>query len=139
MENISITNNNQEVKITIPNKNKFLIIPRLVVSGLLSEYNITLEELENSKLIISEAINLVLDNSSQTPLSISFSIKEDNIKENIIELVIIISTSLTDDILQNLSKNGFTIHVLNYLCKKFIIKQYQKTIEINLIKKISLV
>jgi len=137
MEFLEKLENKEEVKIFIPNNKKFLIIPRLIISAILSDQKITLEELENAKLIVSEAINLVLDPYSNNPLSISFCLQE-NPKPSL-NLMIKISTTLSENILESLSKNGLTIHILNYLCNSFLIKQYTKTIEINLIKEIPLV
>lgn len=120
-----------EIDLTIPAKKNLVIIPRLVVAGLLSEQKITVEELENIKLIISEAVNLIFNSEGKINMKISL-LKEND--KNVLK--VIISTNLTKEILENLSKSGLTIHILNYLCSKFNVHQKQKEIEIFIEKEI---
>lgn len=128
MENLKT---DTEITLTFPSN--LIIIPRLVISGLLSNEKITLEEIENTKLIISEALNLVIDKNKTNYITIKFILTK---KEELISLNANISTILTKQLLENLSQAGLTIHILNYLCSTFFIKQTTDSIEIFLKKEI---
>lgn len=128
MENLKA---DTEITLTFPSN--LIIIPRLVISGLLSNEKITLEEIENTKLIISEALNLVIDKNKTNYITIKFILIK---KEELISLNANISTILTKQLLENLSQAGLTIHILNYLCSTFFIKQTTDSIEIFLKKEI---
>lgn len=128
------TKTNLEIILTFPSQESLIIIPRLVISGLLSNYKITLEEIENTKLLISEAINLLIDKTNYNNITLKISLED---KQNTILLRTIITSKTSKYILQNLSKSGLTIHILSYLCSKFSAKELGEYIEILLEKEIN--
>ncbi|MCS7243311.1 MAG: hypothetical protein RMJ36_01060 [Candidatus Calescibacterium sp.] len=133
MKIVENTKTNLEITITFPSQENIIIIPRLVISGLLSTQKITLEEIENIKLIVSEAINLLIDMNKQNHITTKFNLEDEDQK---ILLKINISTKISEYILQNFSKNGLTIHILTYLCSKFLVKETENSIELIIEKEI---
>ncbi|MEN3015149.1 MAG: hypothetical protein ABDH21_03715 [bacterium] len=121
--------NQTEVNLSFPSN--LIIIPRLVVSGLLSNEKVTIEEIENIKLIISEAVNLLILPDSTTIISIKMNLAK---IENQIKFKAHIQSQANQEIIKNLSKNGLTIYILNYLCSKFVLKENSQVIEITIEK-----
>ncbi|MFN4220236.1 MAG: hypothetical protein ACK4GJ_04870 [bacterium] len=115
-----IENENLNINLTLPLKENLVIIPRLIIAGLLSNEKINIEEIENTKLIISEALNLLIDKTTQNKVNIDFFLEKN--QEKLI-LKLIIRTILTNEILQNISKSGLTVQILSYLCSKFSITE----------------
>lgn len=124
-----------EITLTFPLKTNLIIIPRLIISAILSNEQINIEEIENTKLIISEAINLLIEENNIKPATIKFNTQKE---ENFLIIKLSITTDLTTSTIENLSKNGLTIHILNYLCSKFYIKKTTNQIQIFLEKEIPL-
>ncbi len=130
-----IRNVNNTIVLKIPSKENFLIIPRLTISGLLSQYDINIEKIEDIKLILNEAASLLLT----TPInSIEIILKWEELNKKLKITIQIISKDIDKIILNNLMKSGLRIHILNYLCEKFSIDNKENIFFINLEKVIEL-
>ncbi len=130
-----IKNVNNVIVLKIPSKENFLVIPRLTISGLLSEYDINIEKIEDIKLILNEAASLLLT----TPTNdIEIILKWEELDKNLKLIIQIISKDINKIILNNLMKSGLRIHILNYLCDKFSIDNKENIFFINLEKVIEL-
>lgn len=130
-----IKNINNTITLSIPSKENFLIIPRLIISGLLSEYDVSIEKIEDIKLILNEAASLLItDPINKIEIVLNW---EESV--NYLKLIInITSTDVNKIILNNLMKAGLRIHILNYLCDKFSIDNKEDLFSIKLEKIIHL-
>lgn len=118
MENIKSESLN--LSLTLPLKENLTVVPRLIIAGLLSNEKVNIEEIENTKLITSEAINLLIDKFYPNTAIINFYLEK---REKKIIFKLKITTEITKNILNNISRNGLTIEILNYLCSKFTLKE----------------
>jgi anti-sigma regulatory factor (Ser/Thr protein kinase) len=114
-----LKNINNEIVLKIPSKENFLVIARLLVSGLLSEYDINIEKIEDIKLILNEAASLLI---TEPINSIEIIVKWEELNNSIKLIIAITSKDIDKMIINNLMKAGLRIHILNYLCDKFSIE-----------------
>jgi len=126
-----IMNINNEIVLKIPSKDNFLVIARLIVSGLLSEYDINIEKIEDIKLILNEAASLVI---TEPINNIEIILKWEELNNSIKLIITIISKDIDKMIINNLMKAGLRIHILNYLCDKFSIENNENIFIIKLEK-----
>ncbi|MGB9638830.1 MAG: hypothetical protein ACP5RD_01600 [bacterium] len=130
-----IKNINNTITLSIPSKENFLIIPRLIISGLLSEYDVNIEKIEDIKLILNEAASLLITNPVN---NIEIILKWEELDKYLKLIINITSVDSDKMILNNLVKAGLRIHILNYLCDKFLIDNKENIFSIKLEKTISL-
>ena len=135
LNNIKEENINNIIELKIPSKEKLLIIPRLIISGILSEYDVSIEKVEDIKLILNEAASLLLTVPTN---NIEILIKWEKLDKSIKLELTITSKDINEIIINNLMKSGLRIHILNYLCNKFSIDQKQHFFTIYLEKRIDL-
>jgi anti-sigma regulatory factor (Ser/Thr protein kinase) len=114
-----LRNVNNEIVLKIPSKENFLVIARLLVAGLLSEYDINIEKIEDIKLILDEAASLLI---TEPINDIEIILKWQEINNSIKLIITITSKDIDKIIINNLMKAGLRIHILNYLCDKFSIE-----------------
>lgn len=123
-------NENDNIKISIPNKPEFVSVVRLTTSAIANRIGFNIEEIDDIKVAIAEACTIMLENKSE----------ENNIDiEYILEsnkITIVVRNNKSEINLEQLDEKGLGLFIIKSLMDKVEINNKQSYGELKMIKKI---
>ena len=71
--------NKKNIKLILPLNPEFVRTARMTTSGILSQSDVSVEEIENAKLVISEVLNKMIAKKQGKECKIEYEVEKDNV------------------------------------------------------------